>query len=347
MSILINSSGGVVTLGGGVPRRSGFVHGQPFTITGSGFGTRPNYNTDARTWQGVPHLHFAFTDFASALRGTQAATDFKAAFGGFTPHNLLLDDGDAVTNSGNKIETGGPSQSGRYYRRYYDGTNRYTAGMRADASGFTYPGTEIWICKSRFEGTITGRIAKSIRATYGTGGADGDYWLAPMSGGPEQAAGFSESNAEFENGAAVYTTLYATTAEWARLMFVRTETTQRIYVGTTLTEWYASGLQPPRSSLSWIESAWGLPVEYIFGSQMEEAATSVEGQLFADIYIDFTPARIEVVQGSVREVQILTAWAPTAISGVFNRGALALGAATLYVLDADNAQVAGMAITIT
>lgn len=56
---------GTVSVSTGEPPSEGdLVHGELFTITGSGFGTRSDYNNVDYTWQGHSPLHFRFKDFA-------------------------------------------------------------------------------------------------------------------------------------------------------------------------------------------------------------------------------------------------------------------------------------------
>ena len=47
---------------------------------------------------------------------------------------------------------------------------------------------------------------------------------------------------------------------------------------------------------------------------------------FADIYYDYTPARIEVTDGINVEIMCLTSWSSSAINYLFNKGALTTGA---------------------
>ena len=55
---------------------------------------------------------------------------------------------------------------------------------------------------------------------------------------------------------------------------------------------------------------------------------------FADIYYDFTAARVEISDGTYSEPQCLVSWSGTAISYVFNQGQLSTGTnRTLYVYD--------------
>jgi hypothetical protein len=68
---------------------------------------------------------------------------------------------------------------------------------------------------------------------------------------------------------------------------------------------------------------------------------------FADVYVDFTAARVEISDGTKTEIQPVTAWSPASIQFVFNKGELTGGPATLYVYDANDVQLgAGVAVLV-
>jgi hypothetical protein len=67
---------------------------------------------------------------------------------------------------------------------------------------------------------------------------------------------------------------------------------------------------------------------------------------FADIYLDFTAARVEVTDGSKTEIQVLTSWADGEINGVFNQGELSPGPGTRNVYNASDAVIKTESVTI-
>jgi hypothetical protein len=75
---------------------------------------------------------------------------------------------------------------------------------------------------------------------------------------------------------------------------------------------------------------WGT----MYGAQGANFPDATVTHNFADIYHDFTWARVEITDGVHSEPQIITRWTPTAIDYLHNRGELKSGAATLNVYDA-------------
>ena len=126
-----------------------------------------------------------------------------------------------------------------------------------------------------------------------------------------------------------------------------------------------SGLTPPLLLVPGIDasatinnsSTWSAPVTssggtspsgMIIGSESAvNTSSTTYTQNFADIYYDFTPARIEVTDGTNVEIMCITSWSPSAINYLFNKGALTSGSGrTLNVYNASNTLVYTTTVTV-
>lgn len=305
------------------------THGQSATVTGTGFGTRSDYNVGNYTWQGVRHIHYRWNDFANAFppNGSSQATYLADnAMKGFQPS--IQEDFASSTNLQQK--SGGPSQSGKY--------------MSRTGSGFASEGS-ISILSDNASPVPTspqGYFCFKQRMTLPPNGKYFRWWKNGQGGGFYTRPGFATRD---YNGASDIVgdggpdTPTFTRSEW----FIHPTATYN-RVGQTIVHWggrfgwpLPSDTIPLFAPTDTMRDGWWM--------WMDALDSGVVGEV-ADIYFDWTAARVEINQGSVAEIQILTSWSATSIAYRFNKGQLASGAATLKVYNASDVVIFTMSVTV-
>jgi hypothetical protein len=115
----VGGQGDAGAAGGGDPQASS--HGDPFTIKGAGFGTKPDNNVGNYAFFGRHHLAARFTDFDNAKQA-EPATNSRAGWeehlDGIFPIVTSTDFNAEATASGATVQlAGGPTPSGRWLKR--------------------------------------------------------------------------------------------------------------------------------------------------------------------------------------------------------------------------------------
>lgn len=316
------------------------VDGQAFTITGTGFGTRADNNDGDYTFAGVQHIHKRFTRFENNFpaNGSSQATFMNDSNGkGFFPAGASFAFQNTPSADGLSIETGGPSQSGKYFRKA--GNSFADEGeVLADVTLATPADT--YICYK----TRGGDGAKIFRLWHvndshdvflGTGGIFRD----DRGGGSwpyDSTAFFSGASTGWQDSATTWNRheLILSVASQSRLRVSGTLVVCEVYIG---------GNPTTDSTIPMITSDDnGQAVHLSFPNSVDDGIN----RDFADIYIDYTAARVEVTDGSKTEIQVLTSWADTQINGVFNKGELSSGAGTRYTYNASDAVIKTESVTI-
>ena len=284
------------------------------------------------------------------------------------------------------IYSGGPSAGGYYWQRSpnpsgafsrFGGLHENIGGIAAVAS---YTG-EYWSVKHRINGAAyeqTDGYNKSFRRSYkyisapndvetilyvtGSnaspsllygGGATGDPsggWIPGTGVGGGNLYGSSPPNmhnwCRWENlvkanpgvsPGTVRTRINGTTLTWGNTS-TPVHPSDIPAITASLTTFADSTYTP---ALSGGSGLYGM----VWGSEVAVAAAYTHD--FADVYHDFTPARVEISDGTYSEPQILSAWSPSGINFNFNKGQLSSGAGrTLTVYDASENIVATQTVTV-
>jgi hypothetical protein len=316
------------------------VDGQAFTITGSGLGTRADNNDGDYTFAGVRHIHKRFTRFENAFpaNGSSRATFESDSNGkGFAPCGAAFAFADTPSTEGVSIETGGPSTSGKFLRK--------VGNSFADEGGIIVDVTlptpaEAYVCYKARGGTDGSKIFR-----YWIASDDGNFFLG--TGGIQRddpQGSWPFDSTAFTSGSS--TGWQDSTTDWNRhelILHVANESKLRVS-GTAVTfECYTGGNPSNESTLPMITSTDnGEQVHLTWPNSVNDGLV----RDYADVYVDFTAARVEVTDGSKTEIQVLTSWADTEINGVFNKGELSSGAGTRYTYNASDAVIKTESVTI-
>lgn len=340
LQIRADSAVGIFDAGGG---GGDLVHGAAFTVTGSGFGTRPNYNVDGYTWQGASFLHFRYADFAGGEGSTTKASWLTATKGFFPAYT------DGFTTDwldrGIRVVDGGPSQSGKYIRRTYNGAvfSPRLGGMWCDVTGAS---DAIAYYAFQFRIPINPNLASSkwirqyydsTRDWFATAGSNGFHITPYMDGFTRYPPGGSNWD----------TPSYWTS--WRSVEFVVQGATSKMIIDGT--EYSGSNSNVNGGAFSTdipLISTDSVPNGHSleFPGMIDDDGTSGASFEHADIYVDFTRARVVARQGTIRVAQCLTAWADGSISGRFNKCGLSSGAAFLDVYNSSGTLVTSQSVTV-
>lgn len=324
------------TLSGG----SSLVDGQAFSVIGGTFGTRPDYNDGDYTFSGVRHIHKRFTRFENPFptNGSSRATFESDANGkGFIPAGLGFAFASTPSAEGLSIQTGGPSSSGKYLRKLGD-TFADAGYIQIDINCPTP--ADIYICyKARGgDGAKIWRLwhdDDSHDVFLGTGGIFRDdrgsgSW--PYDG----TAFFSGASTGFQDSATTWNRheLILSVANQSRFRCSGTVVSCEVYIG---------GNPTTDSTIPMVTSADNGQAVHMTWPNSVDSGIARE---YADMYVDFTAARVEVSNGGKTEVQPLSSWAAGQINGVFNKGELSAGSATLRVYSASDAVIHTASVTV-
>lgn len=355
MSILITSGGGIVTLGGGVPRRATveptLQHGEPLTITGSGFGSHADFGGTS------PYLCNAFTRFDG----------WNTTLAEETRDNYVLykDPSDATINS-NLLLTATNKRSDRhsYCLRHTNrgDDNLHRAGLRYDFTSWT----DQYFCSfwfrvnNKWSGGKHSRLFRTANgdtiilnhvATSGTiteiqphinlyfpslGGAQTSIWATPWM--PVDTWFRMDMLVDRRSGANNRFTM---------------QQDGQIPIGS------GSNLGVPLSFVGagkiptdFISNEWAFAEEIPGTPFIGDDGTEVEW-FVCDPYCSQTLARVELGNAPVLadcthlEIQLPTAWADDSITIEGNAGSFADGTtAYLHVIDATNTVVKTQAVTV-
>jgi hypothetical protein len=301
------------------------AHGSSITVSGSGFGSHANYNNISDTWNGSGYLAFRFRDFEDGvLKGH-----------GFYPQSQ--DGAWSVSASELGLQSGGPANSSKYLRRYYQ--TGEAGGLSTDVSG---AGNQLYTTFKFMmpSGTQAGKFWRSW-------GANTSEWLSSGCGNYE-VRGSSDMNGDTEYG----TGPQLTTGKWHRVEIWADAPAKTFRVSVD-------------GQVAWTKSNWlastlginGHTIDYpnMLDSGSRDASCPATGSFnYDDIYIDFTSARVELGNASTwsastkKEVQLATKWADGSISVEVNTGEFNNGDTVyLYVVDSSgHANSTGYAMKI-
>ena len=299
------------------------VHAETFTISGTGFGTRPDYNESSHTWEGHEHIHWCFQDYGTGLE--------TLGWGkvGSAPSEITR-------------ESGGVSQSG-YFSRVVNSGGGVSRGMlRTSGSGSPVPTTlQGWMCfKTRFD--ADGKVMRHAQP-----GFTDNFYMGGI--------GWYREGGDWRDSGSGITAYYQNVGpdgtSWKRI---------EVWLNPTSNPGAATPVSP--NSRLWIDGTavehWSdLDTVYVPLCNTGDTARSCEWSLpnsvdpggtadHTDIYIDFTAARVEVTVGSDTEIQLVTAWSDTSITCAFNKGELSSGAGTVKVYNASNSLIHSASVTV-
>lgn len=305
------------------------AHGDLFTITGSGFGTRGDYNLDDYTFMGERHIHalFGYFDQDMPADGSSQATFEAALYGMFPATGFSF-----VNNPSSRrltFQSGGPSQSGRFLRKISESFAEGGYLMIQTPDSTSIPEDSNGYISYKHRGSGGGKI---MRWWQNGTGSSGQNWYVGATALVTEGGGsptgwydnWTRSTTTFEHHE-----LFMRQGD-ASMMFVDG---MQILFTSNENETFNLLTSPPDSSRDLLMS-WPNSVDS--GGQYDTA----------DIYVDWTEARVMCVQGGVSEVQPVKSWADGAVQIIFNKGELSAGAATLSVYDASSAVLASQEITV-
>jgi len=329
-----SSSPSVPVPSGDFETESGFTvsgdaeHGSLLTIARSSgsFGSHANYNNQSRSWQGSQHLAFRFADFAGATPGSNTQSAWESATGGLYPHN----GGDFTSDNASRqitMQSGGPSQSGRFGRRGYSGSvsNPRLGGWGCRGSS-ALAGNGMYMCfKYRVPSAPTG--GKPFRVYFNEGGAN--FYLAD--GSNYGLTAMSESRPCGDFGIMRYAGNAPSRSAWRRVELFFGSTTVECAIDGTVINWSNSS-NPTHTAMAAVCSNYttnGRSIE--FPDMIDDAGGGAASYDYADIYINGTSNRFELRKNGIREVQIPDSWSAGSCQIRLNQGAIDnLDGAELY-----------------
>jgi hypothetical protein len=291
------------------------THGQIITITGSNFGSHPNYNAGSYAWQGHSLINAFYKDFEDSSLTTQG---FSAT--GASPNVV-------------SVQTGGPNNSARYQQSKY--INGRLAGYGPTQSGNTTSSiyTSFW-----FRLSSNPDSGKLWRWYFGSNSSNDNLYLSVNTG----SGGFNIAGDIVANcgTGVVYGGSIGGLDTWHKVEIYASSTAPAFsiwvdgnlyvdYIARKSNLWNCSHTMSPN----------GHTVEY---PDMVDGAYSGAWS-YDDIYINYTPARVEICAGStwaargICNTQLPTSWSTSSISAAVNRGSFTgSGNYYLYVVDSSN-----------
>lgn len=301
-----------------------FTQGQSITISGSSFGSHSNYNSSSNSWSGQSFLMMDFKDFEDGSLTSE----------GFSGNDM----------SDVSLQSGGPTNSTKYERTQYGSSRLANYGIsRSDNSTNPAIYTSFWFMMP--SGTEGG---KPWRWYFGSNSSSDNLYLGTQCG----SSGLNLS------GDFLGTTVYGasiSTGVWHKLEIYASKSAGVYTVwldGAQYQDWSsAKGSNPWSAGGSFDNSAH--TIEYADMIDGTTTGCSSTGSYnYDDIYIDRTPARVEICPGSTWSsrgacnTQIPTAWSASSITIEVNKGNFAANSsAYLYVVDSSNtANSSGYAI---
>jgi len=317
------------------------VHGQASVITGSGFGTRADYNFGDYEWQGVRHIHWRWGDFAAgfpANGSSQATTEaqLKGFFCGATGLGSgAFDYNDTPSSVGVAIVDGGPSQSGKMLRKTNIGGGSAEEGYIQFNTTGSLPSTPLGFTCFKAKCVDVAGGGKVMRY-WKQGGGNPNHYIGNNAGGtitkePGPQFTFLDNYGDPEAAFRRYQWVYDTdsTLSINGTAMINSSTDTGFCVAGQTTTKVMSGATFQDAHLTWPNSC--------------DAGAVYE---YADIYFDPTPARVAVTDGIKTEIQICTSWSDTEIETLFNKGELSSGPGTRYAYNTSNALVKTESVTI-
>lgn len=313
------------------PPGAAFTHGQPFTIAGSGFGTKST---------AAP---LKWDTFAGGVDGEVVDNGWyvTATSGGFTTPRYATD----ILRTGRT----------RSVKQDFTTAEKYncTIGM----TGLSTPSLFVSFWKYS---TFSGGLCRNWKLVACRGGSAGD-WELPNGRHdvyPDTSSGHIyladiDGTVRGNN----YTDGYSATAStWERYEYWVDFGTPGVSDAAFI--WWLDGKKMANStgflgSASALNLFTNLYVNAYFARDTNAAASY---HWLSDIFVDATPQRVELSTASTwteasampREVQPATAWDDDEITITANHGAFGAGTAYLYVIGADGAPIstAGLAVTL-
>lgn len=319
-----------------------FAQGSLYTITGTGFGTRGDYNIGGYTYHGHTHLHWRWMTFPNAMpaNGSSQAAFEAALDGGFPAEEFAFSN--SPSTFGLTLQTGGPSQSGRYLQKVGASFADPGALEALTDSSTTVPNDGVMFMVFKHRGDGDGKIFRWWKTGQGSSG--NDYYIG--------SSGVFREDSYWTNviDAVAFKTFNRDLTTWRRWVVYQTRGTTgtTISIDGTLQDYEAyNGGNPilPRPS--------GLPcmpttennrgVEFNWPNSTDSGGT----QQFADIFVDFTPARVEITgaNGEV-EIQPVHSWTDSEIVIIGNIGEMNAGTGTLRVRNASDSIIHTASVTV-
>lgn len=296
------------------------AHGGTVQLSGSGFGTRGNYNNVNAEWKGHDFLAFRVKDFDDGN---------------------LSGDGFRDTNSSWVLRNGGRRNGGHFASKFYNGQR--LGALETNQSGTT--GT--WYISYWFMMPPDTSSSKPFRL-YGSGEARNLYLASGGQGSGEgfNIRGYSECTASECSSETVWSSPDKFTAnKWHRVEIEMSQSNSG-----SIKVLLDGKHQWTRER--WLATSSGIYNGHTIdlGSMINAAASgrnSPEDNSynFDDVYFDFTLARVELANAptwsaaTYREVQIPISWSAGQIQFAVNQGQFNPGStAYLYVVAADGSR---------
>ncbi|NUO50543.1 MAG: hypothetical protein HOV80_16935 [Polyangiaceae bacterium] len=308
--------------------------GQALTLSGSGFGTRVDFNDIGDEWSGSHHLAFRFTDFEDGALEND----------GFYPQKS--DSPWSPSTEELAILDGGPTGSSKYLRRAY--TDGEVGGISADFNGAgdqLYTSFKFMMPPDTQSGKLWRMWADDPQNDIFLSSGCSDYYLR----GASECGASSCAGAETEWGEGPE----LTAGTWHRVEVWADATTG------TFTTWIDG--QVAWSKDNWLATSLSLDGHTIdFPNMIDDETRDPDcpplgSYNYDDIYVDFTQARVELGDmptwsaSTLKEVQIPTSWADGSVEVRVSTGPFADGKTVYaYVVAADGSvNEMGYPITIS
>jgi hypothetical protein len=311
VSVLILRSS--IAAGGG---GDSLTHGQIGTISASGLGVHPDYNTDNHAYQGQVFLPWIWSDLSGFPASGSSQATFENALSGLLPSGGAFSFDAAYSAEGITIGNGGPSRGGKYMRM--------TGASDAD-DGYVFrltPGTS----------PVPAGVSLYISWWTRWSGA-GKYFRLWQNGGGEPNTYFTLSEGFCREGA-------TTTEFFDNMPSPATFRRHEIWItGTGVDKYWVDG-----TALTW-NSSTNLPLFLASeGAASRDLYMSWPNSIdtgdtcdVTDIYVSFSTQRVELDDGTRKCIQVPISWDNTnGIQYVVNGGNLTPGTVTETVYGPTN-----------
>ncbi len=328
-------------------------HGQLVTISGSGFGSHPNYNNIGDTWNGHKYLNFRWTDFSFSTFPSQASyASNPTQSDGFYPQY-----GGAYwtawSKEGLSLENGGPAVSGQYLkRRVVPSEAGELGGPSVDMPNEADNYSNLFIQLDFMMYSPSGRQQSGKFLRVWGDGAAGSIYLS--SGGPNlelRGDGSYEDCPAGFNGDSI---------EWGSPDSFQLGKWDQVTMASAKSSGVVSVFI--NNKFQWSHKWWcgfGLGGHTIDFPNMIDQAYRGYGEdgsyNFTNIFVNFTQARIVLGNRSTYtmstrlEPQLPVVWTPTSVQFAVNSGTFSTGdTAYVYIVDeAGSRNESGYIVTIS
>ncbi len=293
-------------------------------------------------------MHFVWCDFGGTLPADGSSqASYKSAFGGLYPaesYNFVSD----LAARNMTIQSGGPSQSGKYSRKISTGHAQGGYWMRRTENDSGYPGV----------GAFIAYVCNKIRTDYSVDPGDGNpagskkYRWSPDGNARDFYFGHNgdiRESGEWPYQSAAFHSHTIGSVSFSRDEYIMTPNSnsiQCVHITDNVAKEY-TGYFP--GSIEDVPHPFKVPlvndIDSTRNCSWSLTANSTENNGivdYTDLYQDFTLKRVELwnTAGTIHEIQLCKSWSSTSIVIACNRGALSLGAVKVKIIDIDNTVIA-------